>query len=498
MSLTTFSASLTVEQIDELTNLGVFMLDTWTKNGALNRAINDLNKPICDHNLLINQERPIPLDQKSLINTVGQIFSMRGDLRNALITFANNNTELAQKESNYIDEQINIICSSEIRIPNKGNKSTFVRDITHRKKLVQVSVQLYRNTVFNEGKIVTDKIEWCIVGDHLQEVFRFLPRIKQLSGKCLPTTGSNHSKWYSLDKDNKNLIMKMLKRISLELRMLQLYILSSNTRVENRVMHEAKSDVISSGILDLDIKVDYKTLELLKEKKGIDLISHTSQFMFNRGNPCKEKETVYIYNKNGTTSSVLNEIFKIAPIPNVYPNHIWLDPSLSNKTEFQSLITDMIVSDCSIALMSINKHSLFWVKHDNVWYLCDPWKKKFFPGPRHEQYCRDTFNELIGNENNENNENNDNTDNCKTHWTFLPRKYEEQHSSEGSCSVASLSRVLQLSVLLQLMDKNPTFDELANLLISPIEDWSAMLASSLVRLGIFYVSNLQKDTKKKI
>jgi hypothetical protein len=461
------------------------LLEIWTKNGAFER-----NTPIPRIEDVINRRKTqitsIPRDQKSLIDTAGQIFSMRGDFREALLAFAESNNNLVEKEMSYVDEQIHHVCSSIVHQPKRGNKSLFFREITHMKKLVQIGIQIYRNTTFDNGNIVDDKFEWCVVGKDLQEVFRFLPKVRQSNGTLSsPTRGSSHSRWYPLEGTR-----SILRRIALEFRMLQLYVSSSNTPIKSRQMYEEIDNVprMLSGVLDLDIRVDYKTLELLREKSGVDLINHTKEFMSNRGNPYREANGVYIYNKNGTSSLALNEIFKIAQVPNIYPHHISLDASLSNKIEFQSHIKAMNEDiNCSVALMSINKHSLFWIRNNKRWYLCDPWKKRFFPGPRHEQFCRDIFDEIIGIEDPKF------LQPPKPNWTFLSRNYEEQKSSEGSCSVASLSRVLQTSVSLQLMDNEPSFDELSKMLIIPIENWSAMLALSLVRLGMFQVFKQKKN-----
>lgn len=444
-----------------------------------------MNSSIPTDIININEQYPeqcpkyLPLNQKHLIETAGQILSKQGELRDALL-FATNNEEIIKKEVEYIDEQIEMVLSSKIRIPKKGNKSTFFREITHRKKIVQVSIQVYRNTTFNKNnEIVTDKLEWCVVGEHLQEIFRFLPKVKQPSGLfTLPTRGSKHSRWYPLDTHN----VENLRRISLELRLLQLYISISEQRVERRVMQETSSknsSEILSGVLDLDIKVDYSILDVFQKQTGIDLKCFTEQFVRNRGNPYRQSRGIYNYNKNGTSTEVLDAIFRIGfTIPNIYPNHISLDSKLSDRDEFQSHIRALSESKSNycMALMSINKHSMFWVKHNesNMWLLCDPWKKKFLPGLRHDTFCQQIFNEIIG----------------KNNWHFHPRPYEEQLSSEGSCAIASLSRVLQIAVILHFIDKSSSFvtlDEMINFLIIPIEDWSAMLASSLVRLGMYHV-----------
>ena len=447
-----------------------------------------------------NQQNQIPLDEKSLIDTAGQIFSEKGNFRNALLTFAKNNDEIVKREKAYIDEQIKNVLESKVYLPKKGNVSRYYRELTHRNKLgVYVSIEIHRNITFDlieKNKIISDKINWCVSGDHLQEIFRFLPKIRQPSGILVPPTrGTKHSRWYPLNNET----VSEMKQISLELRLLQQYVLSSNQRVESRVMHDVGNDTnISSGTLDLDIKVDYTILDILQEKTGIDLKSFAEKFIRDRGNPQKQSEGKYNFNKNSTSSLVLNEIFEIVQIPNIFPKHIWLDPSLSNKEQFRSDIKAMKDSDCQVALMSINRHTVFWVKHNQTktWILCDPWKQNFKPGPKHEQFCRDTFNEIIGSGIISNSyinalisgdkspqmvQSNNDPDN----WTFLARKCKDQLADEGSCSVAALSRVLQTSVTLTLVDNEPTYDELTELLNVPLKDWSAMLSSSLIRLGMF-------------
>lgn len=455
----------------------------------------------------------LQFNQKCLIDTAGQIFNKNGEFRNELLMFAEKNSQTVKKENTHIDEQIKYVISSVIHLPKNGNSFSFFREITHRNKLINVGIQVYKKTTFNttgKGKTSTDVFNWCVFGDHLQEIFRFLPKIKHDNGLISPIRGEKQSRWYSLD----NQTMPILKRIAFELRLMHIYVsnslnlsnssnstnstntLNSISMAKTRQMQDENTNTNISGVLDLDIKVDYTPLDSLQKKTGINLKMYTEKFMRNHGNPQRQINGEFIYNKNGTIAESLDEIFKIIPsmsmsisLPNIYPHHIWLNSNLSNKTEFQSHIKSMKESDYCIALMSINNHSLFWIKHNKTWFLCDPWQKRFFPGIRHNTFCRDTFDELIGP--NDSNESNESNDSC-LHWTFLSRKYEEQ-TSERSCSIASLSRVLQTSVYLQLTENELSFDELNELLNTQIENWSAMLASSLIRVGVHNVYNLHKN-----
>jgi len=404
------------------------------------------------------------LNKKNLIDYVAAIF--QNDTIHTSCLYAD--SDRVNKELEYIDKQIDHITGPFDLSNNKKGLIRFCREVTHKSKVVKINIQLYRTITFKEGTVITDNINWCVVGPDLQEVFRFLPRFKRICNDettIWPKIGTKHSRWYPYPNSQ-------IKQIALDLRLLQLYISTSNQKVQPRLLADSTTNV--TGVLDLDIKVDYTIPEKLLVDHRIDLMSYVKPFMSNKGNPYRKCDGTIIYNKNGVASNVINDIFEMVQIPGVFSCHIHLFSDLSAKEDFVHNLTCMKNSKSRIALMSINMHTMFWLKHNDVWYLCDPVRKQFRLGINHHKFCADIFDEILG------------------HWRFLPRSYSEQQSNEGSCSIASLARILQTSVTLMYSNEDLSFEELYDMINRPIECWSAMIASCLVRSGMLRVRDKQK------
>lgn len=448
-----------------------------------------LRFPVSLDNLL----ESIPIDEKNLIQTAGQIFNKHGPYRDLLFRFIESSPEEGMKQKQYILDQIAMIdlCAKDEK------KTTVMRQLTHQRKVIKVDVQIYWT---HRGTR-----EWCVVGEHLQEIFRFLPKAIHRSGETIsglvaryPKTGTRNSKWYPVD--NNYMIMT---RIAFELRMLQLYVLHSEQRVQKRTFIESIDKRLSTtsadscvnvadpadsvnpanpgtvcvcplsqshqGILDLDIPVDHQAVAVFDTKMQTSFCQLIKLFYRNRGNPYKLSHGVYIYNKNGISLDVMKNLVDriLQPIGSIiYPRLINFGQTEQNRMTFECQLKEMFQDPTkSMGLMVVDRHAMFWVKNNNTWYLCDPWKKYLS-----STSMSDIITNLID-------ETNDKTASSK--WMFLSRKYSEQYKTEGSCCIAAISRILQLVVT----GYNPLClaDEFMRLITEPIYDWTAMLSSCIVR-----------------
>lgn len=429
-------------------------------------------------------ERPIvspqiPLEQKALVDTAGQIFRKSGSYRDALLLFIEQNKDEDMKQSSYIDEQTQIV--EDACRENVGKRVS--RIVTHQRKVVQITVELQ----WTQDRSVSDspwRLFWCVVGTDLQEIFRFLPKAINPDGSLsVPKRGTNHSRWYPL-KGNYGIF----KRIALELRMLQIYISSSEEIVKQREMVRGSADDVKDvvGILDLDVEVDTHILNDFDTHKKTHFVDLVGTFKKNRGNPHRLSHGTYLYNKNGTSTDVLNQLFEtdiseIQKIPKIYNHHINILRDFSNTLDVKNHLSQMMKGDYLVGLMSVNRHTLFWVKHGNTWYLCDPWKKRFSPGYDAQRICENMFDDVIKQINLDQKEALGVTAH-DTKWLFLARQYNEQYKTEGSCSLAALSRVVQFGIRVHAI-KSEIIDEktFTALINEPITDWAAMLASCMIR-----------------
>lgn len=408
----------------------------------------------------------IPLEQRALIETTSQIFKKSGAFRDALLTFMAQNQEEETKQALYIDQQLQIVEEASRGASREGFEKRVSRSVTHQRKVVQISIEVQwtqDRSDFNaatSGAAAPWRLMWCIVGKDLQEIFRFLPKALNPDGSLsVPKRGSNHSRWYPM-KGN----YTIFKRISLELRMLQIYISSSEQIVEQRKMISSKTEDVKdmSGVLDLDIEVDTQILNDFDKSNGTHFVELIRSFKKNRGNPQKLSHGQYLYNKNGTSTDVLNQLFEttdceIQQIPGIYEHHIDILHDFSNKEVVGKQLLEMMSGDYLVGLMSVSRHTLFWVKTCDIWYLCDPWKKRFSPGYGAQMICENIFDDVIKQINQLNQPTSDLTlahdddtgtvvSKSQIQWMFLPRRYNEQYKTEGSCSLAALSRVLQFAI----------------------------------------------------
>ena len=439
----------------------------------------------------------IPLDQRALINTAGQILSKSGSYRDALMMFIEQNKDEEAKQSLYIDQQLQIVEHA----CNEGVKKRISRVVTHQRKVVQITMELH----WIQDRSVSDSVGnspwillWSIVGTDLQEIFRFLPKMLNPNGLLsVPKRGTKHSRWYPLKENREN-----FKQIALELRMLQIYISLSELSVRQRVMIRGSADDVKDavGILDLDVEVNTQILRNFDKTTGTRFVELISAFKKNRGNPQKRAHGIYLYNKNGTSIDVLDQLFEttdndngIQKIPGIYIHHINILKDFSNKDNVENHLHRMMTGNYVIGMMSVSNHTMFWVKDNHTWYLCDPWKKKFLPGHEAHKICNNMFDAVIKQINYQSAKHPDAKNN--THdgddminfaeraaintshvsWMFLARQCNEQYKTERSCALATLSRVIQFSIDVQGTD---TFDIRIN---KPITDWAAMLSSCMIR-----------------
>ena len=397
--------------------------------------------------LSMDKKQPdiLPIDQRSLICTCSQIFQKAKKFRNILLRYMQDNISVVETETKYIDSQIQII---ETFVSDNSAK-TYHRFITHQKKVIQISVEIH--WIKDPMSIGSPyQMMWSISGPDLQEIFRFLPNAITFDGTISkikkPFRGSSDSRWYQMRGN-----YQIFKRISLELRMLQLYICASKQHIVPRC---AISD---TGILNLDVKVCTDILADCDSLIGSKFIELINTFDKNRGNPQKIAPGIYLYNKNGTSIHILNNIFKsdILRIPGLFPQYIDLSDKTLEKAKDQLQQMMEYNSTYKFGLMNLNKHMMCWLRNGNKWILIDPWKKSFNPKPD----IIVLFDTMI--------------------WEFIPRTYSEQYKSEGSCVIASLSRIIQMGIK-SMLHKHMMSD--FNLMINePITDWAAILASCLVR-----------------
>jgi hypothetical protein len=427
-----------------------------------------------------------------ILETVRQIFQnispnlLQSDqiCRYKILKFMESNQRDVIEQQSYIKNQIDYL----IKLTPHNPKVRIFRELTHRDKKVQISVQLYR-TIDTNFKI--DTFEACFVGSDLQETFRALPMaINKTNILTIPKSGSKHSRWYDMNKNH-----AIINRISLELRMLQIYISRSNTKIQERLMVD--ESVILSGVLDLDIKVNYTKLDQYKEISKTSYVEgytkelhtpelhtpelhtpelhtpelHTivNRFYKNRGNPVMISPGVYIYNKNGTPYHIISDAILSVKIVPIFSKHIVLEPSftLDQLKQFEMDLNEFKNSHCCVAIMSVNRHTMFWVRLNDIWYLCDPWKQIYSPGSIYCENTRKIFDLVFG-----------------YNHIFKSRDYKEQYKSEGSCAIAALSRVLQIGIDL-VIDKSFSIASLTK----PIEPVYAMLASSMIRSAILDKNN---------
>ena len=387
------------------------------------------------------------MDQRSLICTCGEIFQKAGKFRNILLRYMGENLSMVETETQYIDSQIQMIQTYAKDNPTKS----FHRFITHQKKVLQISIEIH----WIKDPMITDtpyQIMWSIIGPDLQEIFRFLPNAITFDGIDTkikkPLRGASDSRWYQMRGN-----YQVFRRISLELRMLQLYICTSKQYILPRI------PISDTGILGLDVKVCTEILaecDLLIGSKFVHLIN---SFEKNRGNPQKISAGIYLYNKNGTSVHILDKIFRsdILKIPGVFPQYIDVssDRTISDKVREQIEQFMRIDATYKFGLINLNNHMMCWLRNDSKWILIDPWKKTFKPNA--------DFISLFD----------------TVSWEFVSRVYSEQYKSEGSCAIASLSRIIQMgikSIIPRYMTSD--FDLMIN---EPITDWAAILASCLVR-----------------
>ena len=410
-------------------------------------------------------ENHIAFGQKELVDTVAQIFCKSGQHRQALLRFMDQNPDEVAKQLAYIGEQVQICNESCRQACRQGNKPVR-RTVTHQRKIVQITVEVHwtRDTWTNGSPM---RLFWCLAGADLQETFRFLPKALNPDGSLSPPKrGTHHSRWYPLNGN-----YQMFERIALELRMLQIYVSSSGQAVKPRLMAEASGEHMdSAGILGLDLGVDTRILRDFDTTSGTDFAELIGTFKGNKGNPQKLALGVYVYNKNGTQISVLDRLLdtEIQKIPNIYGHHINILRDFSNIGDVKNHLVQMMKGECLTGLMTVGHHTMFWVRDMDTWYLCDPWKKSFSPGYQTQMICENVFDDVVKQINQ------DRKDSIR--WSFLARRYNEQYKTEGSCSVAALSRVIQIGI--GSGNKNGVFDDQIN---EPIADWAAMLASCMIR-----------------
>jgi hypothetical protein len=402
--------------------------------------------------------------QKQLVDTAAQIFRKSGPHRQALLQFMDQNPDITAKERAYISEQAQICNEACCR---QGSKPVR-RSVTHQRKIVQITVEVHwtRDTWTNGSPM---RVFWCLAGADLQETFRFLPKALNPDGSLSPPKrGTHHSRWYPLNGN-----YQMFERIALELRMLQIYVSSSGQAVKPRLMAEASEEHKDSvGILGLDLGVDAQILRDFDITSGTDFAGLIGTFKGNKGNPQKLSHGVYVYNKNGTQISVLDQLCdtEIQKIPNIYKHHINILRDFSNIGDVKNHLVQMMKGEYLTGLMTVGHHTMFWVRDVDIWYLCDPWKKSFSPGYQTQMICENMFDFAVKQINQ------DRKDVPSIRWSFLARRYNEQYKTEGSCSVAALSRVIQIGI--GSGDRNGVFDDQIN---EPIADWAAMLASCMIR-----------------
>lgn len=395
----------------------------------------------------------IPMEKKSLLDLTKQIFCKNGSLRDILIDYMNKNINDTLREKSYIIKQITFVVDAY----KQQRESMFFRVLTHAAPFIKVYVQLF--CTYDKVKNVRE-LKFCVVGDDLRESFNYLPKAIYPDGSIgNPRTGTLHSRWYDYGKNTNALV-----RIATELRMMQLYISNSGEKVKDRAIVSSEENKNASGTLDLDLAVDYSTLIKYDKNHGTDLMSLVKSFYLNRGNPVRIRPGCYMYNKNGTEINVLNTVVETfgKQFESLYPKHIYMSHDRSNKDVFIDDMKSLITGTSTVAIVSINHHSMLFVKSDcdgKMWYLLDPWKKYPFQIGDHDYIVEilDTIFASVG----------------LSRWVFLPRAYEEQYKREGSCSLAILSRVVQICV----NEGNHVNEHIE----TPITDWAAMLASCIVR-----------------
>lgn len=391
----------------------------------------------------------IPSESKAFIDTIGQIFnkcgSGSGTYRDILLDFISTHADETDMQKKYIDTQYDLVLSSSIAYPDRK----FHRSVTHMRSVIQINISIHYTKI---GDIFY--IMWSIDGPDLQETFRFLPKMVNIDGSLsFPLKGTHHSRFYYMHKN-----YQIFSRLSLELRMLQIYISTHHSKIIPRSIDTKNT---KDGVLNLDIYVDFSLINNYDKKFGSKFMDLISIFNHNKGNPYKVCDGVYIYNKNGTSTDIIDLIFssKEHRLPNIF--NTCIDISYDIDT-VKSLMTHMI-NDYMMGLMIVNRHMMFWIKSSDTWYLCDPWKKTF-------RYVPDFFDEIFSSN--------------KSKWKFLSRSYNEQHKFEGSCVIASLSRLVQISI--KYAHKELCTESFHNIVNEPIEDWSALLASCLVRKNLIY------------
>jgi hypothetical protein len=382
---------------------------------------------------------PIPSESRALIETAGQILRKEGCFRDRLLRFISESPADTEKQNQYIDSQYQMVKESSLSNPEKR----FNRSVSHMKSFIKIMISVQWIKVKDIFVMM-----WCIEGPDLQETFRFLPRMLNPDGSVsFPLKGTHHSRFYYMDKN-----YQIFKRISLELRMLQVYISVQSSRIVPRSL--SKAEDVKTGVLDLDIEVDLSLVtryDMIHGTKFIDLIR---KFRSSKGNPYKVSNGVYIYNKNGTQVDTIDRIFKDRPIHGIFGTCI--NMCIDITSDIVSEMFSELISCNQMGLMAFNRHLMFWVRINSIWYLCDPWKKTFRADPK-------IFDDIFGLH--------------KATWEFLPRSYSEQYKTEGSCAIASLSRLIQIG-LKQDMDMDM---DMVHLINEPIEDWAALLSACLIR-----------------
>jgi hypothetical protein len=441
----------------------------------------------------------IPINQKYLIDTAGQILKSDGNFRNILLNFIKSNPDDAIIQQKYFATQLDIVFHFLNSQPDQRNKylpRAIFRELTHKNKIVKINIQLYLSFCNNEElNLVVPNLQWSIFGEDLQEIFRFCPlQINNDGTKNIPKIGTKHSRWYNIAKGyniindySSNINFIELSRIVLEIRMLQIYISKSNSVLTKRIIYISSEQ--STGILGVDLKIDLSSLNDFDIMHCTSFCKIIQPFIHykNKGNPHKLSNGIFVYNRNGTLHESLNKICdnELRNIPGIFNKHIlFITNKLESFVEGKKYLSDMMLSkDYYIGVMTIDNHTLFWVKYykilngrmQTVWYLCDPWGKTIS-----KKYLM-LLNEFIQLYN-------------ISHWEFLVREYTEQYNTEGSCAIATLSRVVQIGILKnysnllrefntqQIVGENlRSYEQFNKYINEPIQDWSAMLSSCLVR-----------------
>ena len=406
----------------------------------------------------------IPIKLSSLLRTIKHIFRGSGKYREWLLgSFVEENPIEKQRQMRYISEQFGSIYISE---KNKTTHSNS-RQLTHQKKLILVNLYIcwLHDPVTNMGTKY-----WGITGTDMWSIVDYIPKKfadKQQKNKQVNDTTSEYSRQYLLDGDDCDEIV----RISFELRMLQVYV--------------SKFEQLSRPILDpssmVDSLDDSRTDFNVPEDTSLDVLSLVKPSIEEESDKkCKTYKILEEYDKKMKTCLnrlVLDKNYRnnqpiSSSLPCFFEHLIFLDPtpSRSGISDFKNVLKEMFQSSTKIfGLMNVNHHTLFWVKHRNTWYLCDPLNTKLNLGKKHTDMCMHLIIDLVI----------ELKASIPIDWEFLSRSYSEQERVGGDCFLGAFARILQLGVsgYTPLCDVAKFFKHIN----CPLEEWAPILARNIIQ-----------------